>query len=326
MFKKFIHIQTVEAFPAELAYARVHDSSLPETIVYHGTVKLHGTNVGIRVSPDSTLSAQSRNKVITPEDDNAGFARYLSAFTVQDLYDNFIPGPEPFIIYGEWVGKGIMKGTACSTFPDKRFVAFALGFEDGSLLPAPKMKAPFDNVASVDLVLNIKSDGSNYAHEVAKAMELTAQVDKECPWAKVRGFVGPGEGIVWKPQNIPAESARSLWLKTKGLTHKAKTKVGKKPQEELDQEQQVIAALYEKTDGPTRVVQGIEYLREMGLNHDMKSIATFIQWFNKDFTRECTAQIAEASAASGLDEKMLLKSVSSLAIQEYRAWLISPAP
>jgi len=317
MFKKFIHVQTVEAFPAELKYAQ-ENGIVPENIVYRGSVKLHGTNTGIVVNQDGTLLAQSRNRTITPGDDNVGFATFLSNYSVQDLFEDGVPDfKETFVVFGEWVGKGIMKGTACSLFPEKRFVAFAIGFEDGRLIEAPKMKAPFDNIQNVELVLNIKSDGSNYVDEIAKAIELTSKIDAECPWAKARGFVGHGEGVVWRPDgNYPR-----LWLKTKGLAHKAKTKI-KRDGAEVAKEQKAISDLYLETDGPSRVQQGIDYLKEMGKPVDMKSIGEFIKWFNQDFSRECSPLVEVYSTLASTDQKVLRKGVSSLAIQEYRASLI----
>jgi len=330
MFKKFIHVQTVEAFPAELKHFHEHvkksvNFPIPDTIVYEGSVKLHGTNVGIVVHADGCLTAQSRNRKIEVGDDNLGFAKYLSDYKAGDLFDDpdFFPNMkgECFTIYGEWVGPGVQKGTACSLLPERRFVAFSMVLESDveRLLPAPKMKAPFDNVDVVDLKLSIKTDGTNYLEEVAKAMKLTEEIDVECPWAKARGVVGHGEGIVWRPTN---GNFPRLWLKTKGEAHKVKTKVSR-PKEEVDEQNRVVAELYNSTDGASRVTQGIQFLLENGHEVSMKSIPHFIKWFNVDFARECKAQVTAASETSGIDEKVLRKGVGGLAVKEYRAGLLA---
>ena len=41
---------------------------------YRGTVKLHGTNAGISQDRAGNLTYLSRNRKLTPGDDNAGFA------------------------------------------------------------------------------------------------------------------------------------------------------------------------------------------------------------------------------------------------------------
>lgn len=69
------------------------------------TEKIDGTNAAVIVADDLTVAAQSRNRLITPKDDNYGFAKWV--------YDNAealasILGPGHH--YGEWWGKGIQRG------------------------------------------------------------------------------------------------------------------------------------------------------------------------------------------------------------------------
>src|ERR1700744_3145841 len=57
--------------------ANYHGIPLPE-LEFVGTVKLHGTNASVTIDTDTgELWAQSRSNVITPENDNAGFARFV---------------------------------------------------------------------------------------------------------------------------------------------------------------------------------------------------------------------------------------------------------
>jgi hypothetical protein len=80
------------------------------------TEKIDGTNACIIVSDDGTeIAAQSRNRLITPEADNYGFARW-----VQEHKDELLrlgPGHH----YGEWWGKGINRGYGLE---EKRFSLF----------------------------------------------------------------------------------------------------------------------------------------------------------------------------------------------------------
>jgi len=56
---------------------------------FEGTAKLHGTNASVALSFDNVdnLWAQSRENIITPENDNAGFAKFVEArhFEFQDF-------------------------------------------------------------------------------------------------------------------------------------------------------------------------------------------------------------------------------------------------
>ena len=64
------------------------------TITFTGTVKLHGTNAAVcqYVDPKSDVPTwvQSRSNVITPENDNAGFASFVKAnqAAIDELFDS----------------------------------------------------------------------------------------------------------------------------------------------------------------------------------------------------------------------------------------------
>lgn len=79
------------------------------------TEKIDGTNAQVYVDDSGNVYAGSRNRWITPESDNFGFAKW-----VQDNADdlrNLGPGHH----YGEWWGSGIQRGY-CQT--EKHFSLF----------------------------------------------------------------------------------------------------------------------------------------------------------------------------------------------------------
>lgn len=77
--------------------------------------KLDGTNAQVVVTEDGQVFAGSRNRYITPEDDNYGFARWVSE--MQDELRRLGPGQH----FGEWWGKGIQRGYGLL---EKRFSLF----------------------------------------------------------------------------------------------------------------------------------------------------------------------------------------------------------
>lgn len=84
------------------------------------TEKLDGTNACVVVSDAPTfderiVTAQSRSRIITPEDDNYGFARWVkdNEATLRQL--------GPGYHYGEWWGQGIQRGYGLT---EKRFSLF----------------------------------------------------------------------------------------------------------------------------------------------------------------------------------------------------------
>jgi len=81
------------------------------------TEKIDGTNACIAIHNDGTYHVQSRNNIITPEKDNAGFAQW-----VKDNWEQLqLLGPGYH--YGEWWGGKIQRGYGV----EKRFSLFNSG-------------------------------------------------------------------------------------------------------------------------------------------------------------------------------------------------------
>jgi hypothetical protein len=68
------------------------------------TEKIDGTNGVVHVHDDGTVRAGSRNRWITPEADNFGFAKWVKEH--EDELRTLGPGYH----FGEWWGKGIQRG------------------------------------------------------------------------------------------------------------------------------------------------------------------------------------------------------------------------
>ena len=65
----------IEAFKNVNRYIDKYLKDDKPVIEYRGKIKLHGTNAAVQINKDGVF-AQSRNNIITPESDNAGFARW----------------------------------------------------------------------------------------------------------------------------------------------------------------------------------------------------------------------------------------------------------
>jgi hypothetical protein len=81
------------------------------------TEKIDGTNAAVVISEDGgTIGAQSRSRIITVDDDNFGFAKWVSA-NRDELLAKLGPGHH----FGEWWGSGIQRGYGLT---EKRFSLF----------------------------------------------------------------------------------------------------------------------------------------------------------------------------------------------------------
>lgn len=165
-----------------------------ENEVYHITEKIDGTNACILIrgydpvedgmkamyiDPDYqyTVYAQSRTRLITPEDDNFGFAKW-----VLDNAEQLISDLGVGYHYGEWWGKGINRGYGLE---ERRF----------SLFNPTK-----------------HSDVCYHVPEIAavSAEALIETIQDEIEQLKMGSYAAPGymrpEGLV-----IYAEKAKTYW-------------------------------------------------------------------------------------------------------------------
>jgi hypothetical protein len=91
------------------------------------TEKIDGTNAQIHISDDGVVTAGSRSRWITPQDDNFGFARWVEEH--RDELLNLGPGTH----FGEWWGSGIQRRYGLN---EKRFSLFNTARWSEGVLPA----------------------------------------------------------------------------------------------------------------------------------------------------------------------------------------------
>lgn len=92
------------------------------------TEKIDGSNAAVVITEDLEIGAQSRSRIITPSDDNFGFARWVQANAEELL--KLGPGHH----FGEWWGSGIQRGYGLT---EKRFSLFNVSrWADPAVRPA----------------------------------------------------------------------------------------------------------------------------------------------------------------------------------------------
>jgi hypothetical protein len=122
------------------------------------TEKIDGTNGVIAIGEDGEFAVGSRSRFITPENDNAGFAKW--AYANKDELMKLGPG----FHYGEWWGNGIQRNYGLK---EKRFSLFNVSRWGGdSFHPAccnvvPVLfRGPFDTSIIDNILVNLKNEGS----------------------------------------------------------------------------------------------------------------------------------------------------------------------
>lgn len=313
-----------------------------ERVRYQGTVKLHGSNASVVCTP-AALQPQSRNRELSLDEDNLGFAAFaLEARRVEairaleaELRAQLGLGAErPLALFGEWIGPGVQKGVAVSQLPARQWVLFALATlddegteaedteaEDAGLrkrwLPLPSLGDRY-----VEEQIHAIVDGpcwtleldfeQRLALEVAadKVEAATAEIDARCPWAARFGVEGVGEGLVWSPLDEHFGDSE-LRFKSKGARHQIVNRSGDKRKAAavdpavLESVQAFIAFAVT----PARLAQGLEVLAEQGKAQELRSLGDYLRWLANDVRREC----ADDLESNGLEWKQVAKQVNEQA-------------
>lgn len=294
---KHISFPSIEQFRSVIKRvkdnANYHQEPVP-TLMFTGTVKLHGTNHGVCMAPDGTIYTQSRERITTFESDNAG----SNAWTMQnrDIFEKLftriatneqVNPTDTIQVFGEWCGGNIQKGVGLNYVP-KMFVVFAIRISGDSesqefLRPQAVQSYCSGLLPTVHdyTSFGIFIDFNHPEQAQAKLIELTEEVERDCPVA--RQLLGEsfdkeliGEGIVWTTHY----KDQALRFKTKGEKHsisKVKTLVPVDI-EKLDSIKEFVACVVTEA----RLNQGLEHVE----SREPKNTGAFLKWVMSDIFKE----------------------------------------
>lgn len=299
-----------------------------------GTVKLHGTHADILIYNDDRVVFQSRNIVgLQVAKDNAGFATTMSQKTkallrLRDLLvarftqlnpDVLLDHSQPVLIAGEWIGQSIQKDVAISQL-SKRFVIISIAINGYW-----QRDSDYGGIALPNHdIYNISRAGtfhrtlhpSDPQRTITELSTLTEQIASQCPFAATFAITGAGEGIVWKPALAPHNSNPALWFKTKGGRFKPTfARAPRQSPERAEQSREVAARVAGIWTSEQRLEQGLEYMREHGIQRTKKGMGAFLKWVQSDIAVEERGYIAE----QGVDAPMLRIEVAKIA----KGWYVA---
>jgi hypothetical protein len=270
------------------------------TLTFKGTVKLHGTNAGVCFNNVGGLWAQSRENIITPDSDNAGFAFFVESN--KDVFMNLINmvakrsnvdlNDNTISIYGEWCGGNIQKGVGITNLP-KSFFIFGVKVSpfpiEGEDKPRTAYWVDYTDLGNSEVRIYNIDDFPTYSLEIDfnypelvqnKLSELTLAVEEECPVAKAFGFSGVGEGIVWS-------------CEYKGVVHRFKIKGEKHSSSKVKTLASVdvekinnIKEFVDYAVTESRFNQGIEKVFPNNEPIDVKKMGALMKWINDDIIKE----------------------------------------
>lgn len=329
----FIHWTDIELFHNVRRTFKETNPPGDHKVTYKAKVKLHGTNAAVQRLADGTLECQSRERIITPEDDNAGFARWV--MSQKEAWEKVLtPGT---VVFGEWAGPGINKGMALNQIPNRIFAVFAVLYPtsegqklitepwqiEGLIIDTPQLGGgvPAHVLPWYGLGFEVTVDWDQTPEELAPVLEKINDhvhaVEACDPWVKATfGIEGLGEGLVFYPQGQPTRDDITLRMfKAKGEKHQ--TVATKAPAQADPEVAKNLADFAVLVLAEGRLEQGAQAIKPEGAPHtyDMKLMGEFLKWTAKDVLKECQTELA----ASGLNEKAAMKAVSERARKWYMA-------
>lgn len=324
----FVSFPDVELFHNIVKYVDKYVESPPK-ITYKAKVKLHGTNAGVRIR-NGEVAAQSRSQIITPDNDNNGFAKWVEANKDFFLTANTEIGGHEFemTIFGEWCGPGIQKGTAINQVGRKQFAIFSILLNaTGLIVVEPEeIKAILGDLPEDIKVLPWESDSllidfsskDSLQDAVNHINEKVLEVEHCDPFVKETfGIEGLGEGLVYYPflsteTTIKEGDFDHYVFKAKGEKHRVvKAKVASQINPAIAESIEEFAKLFVTE---ARLEQGVT---ATGGEISMRNIGPFLKWFATDVQKESVAELE----ASGLTWHQVQKPVQDAA----RKWFVEKA-
>lgn len=309
-------------------------------ITFEGTVKVHGTNGGVVVWSDGEVTYQSRSRIVSLYQDNAGFYMWASSLGTdhwQGLTANLLESCDAVAIFGEWAGDNIQAGVAVSGM-SKRFIIFSVqkitknpdfgkATEDGKVDEQQYFRefVPLDLETQATLKL---SHDCHLSHEFgtfklpvdfsdpAEAMEtlnkITLEIEQNCP---VGAILNPksentiGEGLVWQGTD---EAGNFYQFKDKGKLHE-RGKGDKKPKlpKTLTPEQkQAVDGFMQSALTMDRLLQGLEVMQEMQHEIIRKNTNVYLKWVMSDIHKEHGSELRELADGFQITWKQIGGSVT----------------
>jgi hypothetical protein len=302
----------------------IYDITKPKPVLrFMGTVKLHGTNFSVCYNEIDGVWAQSKENIITPERDNAGSAffvetnkaAFIELFNEVKAKLNLDLTKNDIAIYGEWAGKGIQKTVAISNI-DKSMFIFGVKIKPHTNDEGDKEVSYWVDSSYLrrneNKIYNIQDyktffvdiDFNNPQLSQNKIIDLTIEVEEECPVGKAFGFEGIGEGIVFSHMTADGNVYR---FKSKGLKHSKSSKVTTlKPVDDVKLNK--IVEIVNKVTPDWRLEQALDKTFDLmnGGTIDIKKMGDFIKNVINDILKEESDILAEA----GLEPKDIGSKVS----------------
>lgn len=299
----------------------------PDTVIYGAKAKIHGTNAAVRI--DGNVTAQGRNRCLSRDDDQFGFAAWVldnadlwEAYAADVIYDYLGESADlPVVVHGEWAGKGVQKGDAVSKLDEKFFFVFAVQVGDDMIVDPDDIELLIPDLYRVVVlpwhsIMEPVDFGdahalSAFADEVNTLVESFETID---PFIQEMFEVeGPGEGLVFVPRfDVDRATYSALVFKAKTKHHRLKTPKAASVAVPLPED---ALALVESVSTDARFEQGLQ--EACGGVAEPEMTGAIIKWVLQDVRKEQYVELESLEAAG-----VPWKKVSGILAKKTRQWFM----
>lgn len=323
-YRKYEKIRQLNDIVRDVRFlAGANNEGFP-TIQFMGTTKVHGTNASLMYD-GKELRCGKRSCFLTDsrEFGHFGFRQWVEE-NREDLtkfmkhsFDQLCEENERLYVYGEWAGKGIQQGVAVNEL-EKSFFMFDACIElvDNSTewisierVLHKEDIPPTENFHSITSFGAgfIQIDFKNPAIAQNELVEITQQVEAECPVGHRFGIKGVGEGVVWTGYY----KGQKFIFKVKGAKHSVTKTKNLAPVDAEKAKSALDFVEYACTEN--RINQGI---REVDAT-EKKHMPDLLRWVANDIIDEEQASLE----ASNLKYKDVAKEIARVVRLHYFAIL-----
>lgn len=273
-------------------------------------------NAAIVFRPDGSFYCQSRENLIDEVKDNAGFAHWV-AKEGHLLRELILSSRFDVVVFGEWCGGSIQKGVAINQLP-KMFVVFGMKLilEDGvsEWLDSSRIQNSEINVHNISRspFFSVEVDLNRPDKAIEQMTAWVDEIDLSCPFGKLFGVDGHGEGLVFRPEGSHDYGQA---FKVKGESH-SKSKVRKLPTVDVERMNNIQQAV-ETHCHEDRLEQGWNAIIQSEADKVPQKIADFIRWVVNDLWEEESDSIR----ASDISRKDIGAAVSKKAARWFQTKL-----
>ena len=307
-------------------------------VTYRAKVKVDGTNAAIHALPAEHgagrggFAAQSRTRLLVPDDDNYGFAAWAHG-AAGGFCGELHARLGRAVVYGEWCGRGIQKRTAISRVERNVLAVFAVQLGDPAresarlVVDPERLRALLPEHPDVHVLpwhgeaVELDFADPERLRAGAERIEaMVAEVEATDPWvAEAFGLRGLGEGVVlyplagvaWDPEGgTDRDRYVDLMFKAKGEAHRVNRQ---KRAAQIDPEvARSVDEFVALVVTPARLEQGLEQV--LGGTMDLRRMGELLQWVGHDVHKESAPELA----AAGLEWKQVARAVGQAAQRWYK--------